>query len=114
MLTKNRGAIVVILFLSTLAINCAKVNYVGKTYPPNNNVDIYYSKNDIKKDHEIIGHAVGSGGLLVSDHEIKIKLIREAKVRGADGILITGIHKSIENPENSDTRQIKAKFIKYK
>ncbi|MBC8183055.1 hypothetical protein H8E88_18285 [candidate division KSB1 bacterium] len=112
--SKIQTVTILFLIISTLIMNCASVNYVGKTYPPSKNVDVYYSKDDIKKDHVIIGHAVGSGGFLVSDHEIKIELIREAKIRGADGILITGIQKSIDNPENNDERQIKAKLLKYK
>ncbi len=112
--SKIQIATTIFLYISILTFNCATVNYVGKTFPPSKNIDVYYSKDDIKKDHAIIGHAVGGGGFLVTDQEIKIKLIQEARIRGADGILITGIQKSIDNPENTDERQIKAKLLKYK
>jgi hypothetical protein len=105
---------VLFLLIFILILNCAKVNYVGKTFPPTKNIDIYYSKKDIKKSYVIIGHAIGSGGFLVSDDEIFIELIREAMFKGADGIIIESINKSNDNPENSSERLIKADHLKYK
>jgi hypothetical protein len=104
------------LFLVILLSNCAaRVNYVGKRYSPSQEVDVYYSKEDINKEYEVMGHAIGSGDSLPSTNErIQRKLIEEAKSKGADGILITGIHKSIEHPDNDEAVQIKAEFIKYK
>jgi len=91
-------------------VSCATINYVGKTYSPSKNVDVYYSKDDVKNEHIIMGHAVASGSLLDSAHDVKIKLIQEARIRGADGILIAGFRKQ----KKKDLNQIEAKLLKYK
>jgi hypothetical protein len=106
-----------IILILTFIIGCsAQVNYVGKEYDPTANVDIYYSKEEIKNEYEIIGHAVGSGGDFVSNDKIQEGLISEAKSKGADAILITGVEKSNIPTGGGSTneKQIKASFLKYK
>jgi hypothetical protein len=103
---------ILILFV----IGCASVKYVGKSYNPTNSVDVYYSEKEINKEYEVMGHAVASGGLFVTDNRIHEKLIEEAKIKGADAIVITGV--DVEHVSTGDTsteeRQFKATFIKYK
>jgi len=76
---------------------------------------MYFSKEEIKKEYTVIGHAIGSGTWVSSD-EIQKKLIEEAKSKGADAILITGVGKShVPTGDGSyDEQQINASFIKYK
>ncbi len=76
---------------------------------------MYFSKEEIKKEYTVIGHALGSG-TLISNDKIQKKLIEEAKLNGADAILITGVGKShIPAGDGSyDEQQINASFIKYK
>ena len=102
------------ILISLLAVACAHVNYVGKSFEPTNQVDLYFSKDDIKKEYTVVGHAVGGG---VSDNEeIQAALIEEAKAKGADGILITEINNKPLLVEENITREseIKASFLKYK
>ena len=105
----------VLILLILLAIGCASVNYVGRSFDPTTSVDVYYSKEEIKKEFTVLGHAIGSGSI-VSNESIKNKLIEEAKSKGADAILITGIGKSIAPAGDAsfDENQINASFIKYK
>ena len=106
----------VFILVTLLALGCASVNYVGKTFDPTANVDIYFSKEEIKKEYTVIGHAIGSGAL-VSNEKIQEKLIEEAKLKGADAILITGLGKShmpIGDDSSIDETQINASFIKYR
>ncbi len=102
--------------LAIFIIGCANVKYVGKSYNPTTNIDVYYSEKDIEKEYEVIGHVVGRGGFFVSDDQIHKKLIEEAKQKGADAIVITGI--DVEHVSSGDVdseeRQIEATFIKYK
>ena len=99
-----------------LVIGCAHINYVGKSYDPTDNIDVYYSEQDITKEYMVMGHAVGGGQLLVSTSKIQNKLIEKAKSKGADAVLITGIGREItEDNEGFDAeKQVKATFLKYK
>ena len=112
---KSRVAIVLISVI-ILSISCARVNYVGRKYVPTNNIDMYYSKEEIKREYIVMGHALGSGTFTVSNDGIMKKMIEKAKISGADAILITGLGKSNVQAGNGsvDEKQIKASFLKYK
>jgi len=103
------------ILVTLLAIGCASVNYVGKSFDPTTSVDVYFSKEEIKMEYTVLGHAIGSG-TIVSNDKIQEKLIEEAKRKGADAILITGLGKSNVTFGTSSTaeKQIKASFLKYK
>jgi hypothetical protein len=106
---------ILVTLLTLLVIGCAGVNYIGKSFDPTTTVDVYFSKEEIEKEYTVMGHALGSSRW-VSNDEIQEKLIEEAKRKGADAILVTGIGKSnvplgdISDAEN----QINASFLKYK
>jgi hypothetical protein len=115
MFIANLKSIIILLLLVILAVGCAHVNYVGKTFVPGTEeVDVYFSKEEIKKDYTIIGHAIGSGKL-VSNNKIREKLIDKAKENGADAILITEVDRThVPAKDGSITeKQIKASFLKY-
>jgi hypothetical protein len=95
---------IIVLFL----IGCATVDYVGDSYPATSNVDIYYSNEQVAQNFEIFGHAVGYR----EDHNTIIsKLIIDAKAKGADAIIITGI--DVDNADISSTKKVEASLIKY-
>ncbi len=105
------------ILILIIIIGCtANVNYVGKEFEPTTTVDVYFSAAEIEKEYTIIGHAIGSGGDFVSNDKIQGKLIDEAKSKGADAILITGVEKSNipTGGGSTDEKQIKASFLKYK
>ena len=106
----------VFILVTLLAVGCASVNYVGKSFDPTTSVDVYFSKEEIKKEYTVIGQAIGSG-VWASNDKIEKKLIEEAKRKGADAILITGLGKShvpIGESGSADENQINASFLKYK
>ena len=111
---KLRSAfILVILF----AMGCASVNYVGKYSDTTTNVDVYFSKEEVEKEYTVLGHAIGSGILGASNDKIQKKLIEEAKLKGADAILITGLgktHVPVGESSSTEETQINASFLKYK
>ena len=76
-----------------LTLACAQVNYVGQTYEPTKEVEIFFDDKLIEKEYTIIGQAIGTGSFGASNSKIQRKLIQEAKKRGADAILITGLGK---------------------
>ena len=103
------------ILIAILAIGCANVKYVGNSFDPTDDVDMYFSKEEIKKEYTIIGHAVGSSGLFGSDDQVMEKLIEKAKSVGADAILVKGIGISdISSGDGAhEETRVTASFIKY-
>jgi len=108
----------IFLFAILIAIGCASVNYVGKSFDPTMKVAVYFDKKEIKREYTVIGQAIGSGTFGASNEKIQKKLIEEAKKNGADAILITGLGKSHvpvgDKGGSTEENQIKASFLKYK
>ena len=108
--------LIVLAALSFWAFSCAHVNYIGKSFEPTSDVDVYFSKEEIEREYVIIGHAIGSGQLFVSNDKIGRKLREKAMANGADAILITGVGR--DNAPTGDgsvtEKQIQASFLKYK
>ncbi len=102
------------------------VSYVGKSYPVSDQVDIFYSKEDVKKSYETMGYAEAKTGIFEmspsskSLQECQTELQKEAKKRGADGVIIDGIGTIVTtsgsdgNVSSTESKNIKATFIKYK
>ena len=97
-----------VVLVGLLAIGCAEVDYVGESFKPTTNIDLYFSKEDIEKEYTVMGHAIGSG--IYDSNAIQKALIEEAKEKGADAVLITGIDNQDSGPEN----EVTASFLKYK
>jgi len=116
MYQRNIKIFVTFVLLLFLVFGCAHINYVGKSYDPTDQVDVYYSQEDIAREYTVMGHAIGGGQLLVSTSKIQNELIEKAKSKGADAVLITGIGREIteENEGFDAEKQVKATFLKYK
>jgi hypothetical protein len=99
---------IILLFTSSCAY--VKVNYVGNSYDPTSKIDLYLNKEDVKKEYKVIGHAEGRGNAHSSSNDIQTELLEEAKYRGADGIIISGINTS----SSGNSINVYAVFIKYK
>ncbi len=95
---------------------CSHVNYVGRSFEPSENVDIFYSEKEIAQEYSVIGHAISAGQIFVSVDKLQTNMIKKAKTNGADAILITNIGRESElNGRGFDAeKQIKASFLKYK
>jgi len=63
-----------------------------------------------------MGHAVASSSTMTSNDKVQNKLIEEAKSKGADAILITGVGKSSSSTGYvyTEENQLNVSFIKYK
>lgn len=106
------GFLLAFLFVS----GCTSVNYIGDEFSPTETIDIFYSEQAIEQEYDLIGHGLGSG-FWVKNRKIESKLIEEAKEKGADAILITGLGKSnvlIGNGISTDEKQVNVVFLKYK
>jgi hypothetical protein len=105
----------VLIGLLLLLCSCVYFNYVGSNYEPTEKVDVFYSASEVTKPYTTIGHAISAGEMFVSVEKLQAKLHEEAKSRGADAIIITGIERDTELGGNAfDTeKQVKATFIRY-
>jgi hypothetical protein len=79
-----------ILLISTLISSCgSRLNYLGKTLPPTETVDIYVDAAAIKRGYTIVGKGYMEG-FTVSKRgydRMQKKALRMAKEKGADAIL---------------------------
>ena len=115
---------------------CAKIDYIGQSYPPTTQVDLYFSEQDIREDYQVMGHVIAQAHEGISIENLQKKLEAKAREEGADGIVIHGFdriqtgetttyNEEIRREEKKrsvaaitvtsaeEERQIRAIFIKY-
>jgi hypothetical protein len=83
--------IVVLLFLSILLVSCATTDYVGETYSPTSNVDVFFDPSEIKRPYKIMGTAKTEGTEYLTFEAIEQQLVKDAMSKGADAIIIEGM-----------------------
>lgn len=105
------------MLLCVFFVGCANTEYIGESYAPTDNVEIFYSEDAVPYDFTTIGQALGSG-VWVKNSKIQTKLVEEAMYRGADAILITGLGQTHiplgEDGGSAREKQINASFLRYK
>ena len=79
------------------------VQYVGRSYTPTTNVDLFFSPNDVKKEYEVMGKIDGKAFPFTDFQKIQDKVIEEAKKRGADGVIISGMGEEVINTSKNTT-----------
>lgn len=115
---------------------CAKIDYIGQSYPPTTHVDLYFSEADIREDYQVMGHVIAQANEGISVEGLQRKLEAKAREAGADGIVIHGFDRiqtggtttyneetrrdekkrsitAITITSAEEERQIRAMFIKY-
>ena len=120
-----------------LTVSCTKIDYVGKSYAPTANVDVYFSLDDIKGSYEVMGHLTATAGEFTSSEKMQEKIIEKAREKGADAVVILGLDHYIKDGGSSwsettetdgnktttsgsqssnteEMKEISARFIKYK
>lgn len=101
-----------LLMVITAAIfsSCAlPTSYIGDTFTPTENVDVFYAAKDVKKDYRVIGHI--SSQASANENDAKQGIINKAKKIGADGVIILGV--DFTGGKDS-TPFFKSEAIKYK
>ena len=88
---KLRG-LVVGSFLIALLSGCVNTDYVGESYAPTSQVDVYYSIEDVERSHAVMGKitatAMDGWDSAVMVEELKT----QAMAKGADGLVIMDVH----------------------
>lgn len=88
---KREFNLLVQLLVIPLLFSCAQSNYVGKTYPPTTNVDLFLEEQSITRQYELMGHIIVDGSDIISAEKLQEKMVEEAKNKGADAVLILGL-----------------------
>jgi ABC-type sugar transport system substrate-binding protein len=130
---KNRKSFKLLQIALLFLAACAP-SYLGKTYSPTQNVDIYLDQADIKKPYTIMGNTE-TEVMLKTTERTQQELIDLAKAKGADGIILSSSeevtsttastsgtdkkgrkeneHNSTTTTSTSKTKKIKGVLIKY-
>jgi hypothetical protein len=83
------GALLSALLALTTA--CAKVDYIGRVYPPTMQVDLFFAEQDVPRPYDVMGRVVATGNDAVSLEKIQEKIMDKAREKGADAIVIIGL-----------------------
>ena len=110
----------ILMFSVLLVMSCSPViNYLGDSYTPSQNIDVFYDEHDIKQEYKVMGMMSNEAGdLEIDDAEnVKNAMIKKARSVGADAILFINFYSDrSRNNEGifDDIRQIyEARVIKY-
>ena len=93
---KNKKHEISVYLILFLIISCSpKIQYLGKTYPPTQNVDIFFNESDINRPFETIGMIRNSGKSYEKNNPevIKTAMLAKAMQVGADAIIFHGMYK---------------------
>ena len=89
-----------------LIISCSpKIQYLGKTYAPTQNVDIFFNESDINRPFTTIGMIRNSGKSYEKNNPevIKTAMLTKAMQVGADAIIFHGMYKEVVRGQTTDT-----------
>src|SRR5262245_50166162 len=79
------------LMVVALLSGCAHLDYVGESYPPTSQVDVFYSEQNVPRPYTAIGEVIATGDMLVSTDKLQHKIRDEARKHGADAVVLTGL-----------------------
>jgi hypothetical protein len=105
------------LLAIVLIVSCTpKISYLGDSYPPTYEVDMYFDEKDIERDYKVIGLARNEGDELEIDDldAIRKSMLKKAREVGADAILFISIAENREGWDDDPNKIVEAKFLKYK
>lgn len=81
------------ILLVVLVTGCAHVDYVGESYAPTAQVDVFYSEANIPQEYTVIGEVIATGDALVSTSKMQEKIRKEAQKHGAHAVVLTSLEK---------------------
>ncbi len=81
-------------FIILLFASCAtRINYLGNTYAPTSNVDIFVTEDAIKKNYDVVGKGFVKYAYYTDFNgkaeKIQRLVVEKAKKKGVDAVLIT-------------------------
>ncbi len=92
------------IFVSLVSFSCSpSIQYMGRSYPPTTNVDIYFSPADVKRNYEVIGKVDGKAWPLSDYSKIQESIEAVARKKGADGVIFTGMGEHVVSTTHNST-----------
>ena len=97
------------LCLLLLTPACAHVDYIGRTYAPTSNVELFFTENDVSAPYEVMGRVNARANDIVSAEKLQKKIMEKARANGADAVVILGFerYKTGEHTSYNETTKEK-------
>ena len=100
---------IILLFSIFLTGSCYTIEYLGESYAPSEQVEVYYDAKQVKKEYRIIGRMAELTSVV--KHTEK-QMIKKAKSVGADAIIFTDMDAKGYGKDGIGTT-LKAEVIRY-
>ena len=71
---------------------CVNTDYVGESYTPTTSVDVFYSMEDVKRPHTVMGKITATAMDGWDSEGMVLELKNQAMAKGADALVIEGVH----------------------
>ena len=71
-----------------LLAGCVSTDYIGTRYPATENVDLFFSEDDIERPYKVFGEVRAEMPKLGESKRLQKALIKQARAKGADGLVI--------------------------
>lgn len=97
------------LCLLLLVPACAHVDYIGRSYPPTTNVELFFAEADIHEPYEVMGRVNARANDIVSAEKLQKKIMEKAQDNGADAVVILGFERYKTGEHTSYSERTKDK-----
>ena len=126
---KTKCQLFLLMMMGTFVACSPSINYLGKVYEPTTQIEVFYDKQDISTAYEVMGIMKNTGSEFESDNleSIQKEMVKIARKKGADAVLIESAYIEKENTEFTDvlyegssisskttSKVLEGKLIKYK
>lgn len=91
MKTSQAPTLPVLLLMAALTCaGCVSTDYVGKSFAPTAQVDLYFSDADVEPPYEVMGEVrvEADKNFFVKSEKMQAKLLKLAREKGADGVIV--------------------------
>lgn len=112
-----------ILIISLIGISASisscsvvRLHHIGRMYPPSPTIDVVYAEKDVKSArYEFMGEILLETTESVITPEMEQQLIYEARLRGANAVILSEMDVRFASPPGPETmiRTIRAKLVRY-
>lgn len=110
----SKSNLLLAFLLPVLLMSCSPtIHYLGESYGISSDVDVYYSIDDIERDHKIIGHMTHDRILNYNPELLKEEMIKTAHEKGADAVVFKKYGPECDG-DSDEKFVVEASLVKYK